>query len=159
MHASDPFANHWKSNQEVTKYHSWHANLVIDCHYQFINQMKCCTDTREKTTYMSRTGDSGSWMFQRWNCSEMKMFSEISFKHLPFGTVSVWVVDDNWQSFYKLNFVFSGADVLCWPTSKNCNIELGIFQESDFLTLRVTSELMCLNQGQNHGMAEFQLLN
>ena len=33
--------------------------------------------------------------------------------HVTFGTpVSVWAVDDKWLSGYKLNFVFSSADVL-----------------------------------------------
>lgn len=33
--------------------------------------------------------------------------------NVTFGTVSVWAVDDKWLSVsYKLNFVFSSADVL-----------------------------------------------
>ena len=69
------------------------------------NLVKFCTDTREKTTYMNRTGASGSWMFQRW------VFIFSGHKHV-WCTLSVWAVDDKWLSGYKLDFVFSSADVL-----------------------------------------------
>ena len=43
------------------------------------------------------------------------MLSQKGFMHVRFGTVSVWVFDDKWQSLYKLDFVFSGANVLVGP--------------------------------------------
>ena len=53
------------------------------------------------------------------------MLSQKGFMHVRFGTVSVWVFDDKWQSLYKLDFVFSGADVLIDPTKKEQQHSLG----------------------------------
>ena len=42
---------------------------------------------------------------------KMKIYNKCPY--VTFGRVSVWAVDDKWLSVpYKLNFVFSSADVL-----------------------------------------------